>query len=104
MAWAHSRDEIVEISHFVVGRIAGSGPSVEYCDVETVQTSPCRSNLESHHLLLDKSANELNKNTFLGYKHLGVQPYLIENGLQFDPFPWTLDSEKFDGGGGKHYV
>jgi len=97
-AWPHTREEIVKMVHLVGDRVKALGASVEYCDVG-MQTLPDGSKLKLPPVLMGELGNDPNKKTLLVYGHLDVQPALIEDGWDYEPFVLTRDSGKLYGRG-----
>ena len=97
-AWPHAREEIVKMVHLVGDRVKALGATVEYCDVG-MQTLPDGSKLKLPPVMMGELGNDPKKKTLLVYGHLDVQPALVEDGWDYEPFVLTRDNGKLYGRG-----
>lgn len=84
-AWPEKRDEITKMVKWVGQKLTELGANVEYKDVG-MQTLPDGRKIPLPPVLFGSLGNDPKKKTVCLYGHLDVQPALIEDGWDSEPF------------------
>ncbi|XP_060535783.1 cytosolic non-specific dipeptidase-like [Cylas formicarius] len=97
-AWPHKRGEIKKMIQWAAQRLEKLGTQVELKDIGT-QKLPDGSEIPLPPVLFGSLGSNANKKTVLLYGHLDVQPALIEDGWDSQPFVLTERDGKLFGRG-----
>nr|CAD7396350.1 unnamed protein product [Timema poppensis] len=97
-AWPHKRDEIVKMIKWAEARLKKLGAEVELCDIG-LQELPDGETLPLPPVLLGWLGKDPKKKTVCLYGHLDVQPALVQDGWNTDPFVLTEKDGKLYGRG-----
>nr|CAD7572083.1 unnamed protein product [Timema californicum] len=97
-AWPHKRDEIVKMIKWAEARLKKLGAEVELCDIG-LQELPDGETLPLPPVLLGWLGKDPKKKTVCLYGHLDVQPALLQDGWNTDPFVLTEKDGKLYGRG-----
>lgn len=97
-AWPDSRPEIFRMVNWVADRLKALGATVELADVGK-QTFPDGRVLDLPNVILGTLGNDPAKKTVVLYGHLDVQPAILEDGWDTEPFVLTEKDGKLFGRG-----
>jgi len=97
-AWPETRGEITKMVEWVGDELKALGACIEYCDVG-MQTLHDGSQLKLPPVLMGQLGNDPAKKTVLLYGHLDVQPALLSDGWDYEPFVLTRVDGKLYGRG-----
>jgi len=97
-AWPEARDNVVKMVEWVGQRLESFGAKVELADIGE-QTWPDGKKTRLPPVILGTLGEDPKKKTVLIYGHLDVQPALIEDGWDTDPFVLTEKDGKLYGRG-----
>lgn len=97
-AWPDSRPEIQRMVNWVADRLKALGATIELADVGK-QTLPDGSVIDLPNVILGVLGNDPAKKTVVIYGHLDVQPALLEDGWDTEPFVLTEKDGKLFGRG-----
>ncbi|XP_044734561.1 cytosolic non-specific dipeptidase isoform X1 [Chrysoperla carnea] len=97
-AWPHTRDDVVKMVTHVGETLKNLGAKVELRDIGT-EKLPNGSTIPLPPVLLGSLGDDKNKQTILLYGHLDVQPALVEDGWDTNPFELTEKNGKLYGRG-----
>ena len=97
-AWPETRGEITKMVEWVGDELKALGACIEYCDVG-MQTLHDGSQLKLPPVLMGQLGNDPDKKTVLLYGHLDVQPALLSDGWDYEPFVLTRVDGKLYGRG-----
>lgn len=97
-AWPHTRPECQKMMDWCQKRLEGLGCSVEQVDIGS-QIMPDGTSLKLPNVILGILGNDPAKKTVVVYGHLDVQPALLEDGWDTQPFVLTEKNAKLYGRG-----
>jgi len=97
-AWPETRGEITRMIEWAGNELKGLGASVEYADVG-MQTLHDGTQIKLPPVLMAQLGNDPKKKTVLLYGHLDVQPALMSDGWDYEPFVLTRVDGKLYGRG-----
>ncbi|XP_055603022.1 cytosolic non-specific dipeptidase [Uranotaenia lowii] len=97
-AWPDSRPEIFRMVNWVADRLKALGATIELADVGKQTLSDGRV-LDLPHVILGTLGNDPAKKTVVLYGHLDVQPAILEDGWDTEPFVLTEKDGKLFGRG-----
>jgi nonspecific dipeptidase len=97
-AWAECRTDCQKMIDYVQGKLEKLGATVEQCDIGN-QTLPDGKVIKLPNVILGSLGNDPRKKTVCVYGHLDVQPALLEDGWDSEPFELTERDGKLYGRG-----
>lgn len=97
-AWPDTRPEITRMVNWVADRLRGLGATVELADVGK-QTLPDGRVIDLPNVILGVLGSDPAKKTVVLYGHLDVQPAILEDGWDTEPFVLTEKDGKLFGRG-----
>lgn len=84
-AWPDHRHHVVKMSHWVADKMRSLGATIQVCDIGSQELAN-GTQIPLPPLIFGQLGNDLNKKTILIYGHFDVQPALLSDGWNTEPF------------------